>query len=210
MESGNRPITVITGGSRGIGAATAIRLARAGHHLAVAYRDDGGRSRAPRGGGHRRGHRLVAQSRSVVRDQRCLAHRRRPGVPLRVPADDDVAHALVPLAGLRHFRSDTVAVLDEAAAAESLEPVGTAWTAGGTLAQTPNTVADSIERRLWSYLWYVDELTWQAVVAPVVAALRTLPEPNRPRQYDASSRLVVFARGDATRGPEPAAASRAG
>ena len=41
MESGNQPITVITGGSRGIGAATAIRLARAGHHLAVAYRDDG-------------------------------------------------------------------------------------------------------------------------------------------------------------------------
>jgi NAD(P)-dependent dehydrogenase (short-subunit alcohol dehydrogenase family) len=41
MESGNPPITVITGGSRGIGAATAIRLARAGHHLAVAYRDDG-------------------------------------------------------------------------------------------------------------------------------------------------------------------------
>jgi NAD(P)-dependent dehydrogenase (short-subunit alcohol dehydrogenase family) len=40
MESGNRPITVITGGSRGIGAATPIRLARAGHHLAVAYRDD--------------------------------------------------------------------------------------------------------------------------------------------------------------------------
>lgn len=41
MESGNRPITVITGGSRGIGAATALRLARAGHHLAVAYREDG-------------------------------------------------------------------------------------------------------------------------------------------------------------------------
>ena len=28
MESGNQPITVITGGGRGIGAATAIRLAR--------------------------------------------------------------------------------------------------------------------------------------------------------------------------------------
>ena len=37
------------------------------------------------------------------------------GVPLRVPADD-VAHALVPLAGLRDFRSDTDAVLNEAAA----------------------------------------------------------------------------------------------
>ncbi|HWH01828.1 MAG TPA: SDR family oxidoreductase [Pilimelia sp.] len=40
MEPGNRPVTVVTGGSRGIGAATAIRLARAGHDLAVAYRDD--------------------------------------------------------------------------------------------------------------------------------------------------------------------------
>ena len=40
MESGNQPITVITGGSRE-SAATAIRLARAGHHLAIAYRDDG-------------------------------------------------------------------------------------------------------------------------------------------------------------------------
>jgi SAM-dependent methyltransferase len=122
------------------------------------------------------------------------------GVPLRVPADDDVARALVPLAGLRDFRPDTVAALDQAAAAGSLEPVGITWTARGSLAQTPNAVADSIERRLWSYLWNVDEPTWQAVVAPVVAALRALPEPNRPRQYDLSSRLVVFARGDATPG----------
>lgn len=131
------------------------------------------------------------------------------GVPLRVPADDDIARALVPLADLRDFRSDTVAVLEEEAAAGSLEPVGTAWTTGGTLAQTPSAVADSIERRLWSYLWYVDELTWQAVVAPVFAALRALPEPNRPRQYDLSSRLVVYARGDVTRGRDPAPASRA-
>jgi len=81
------------------------------------------------------------------------------GLPLRVPADDDVGRALVPLAGLRDFRSDTVAALDEAAAAWSLEPVGTTWTSRASLAQTPNAVADSIERRLWSYLWSVDELT---------------------------------------------------
>jgi SAM-dependent methyltransferase len=121
------------------------------------------------------------------------------GVPLRVPADDDVACALVALAGLRDFRSDTVAALDEAAAAGSLEPVGTAWVARDSLAVTPNAVADSIEQRLWSYLWHVDESAWDAVVAPVVAALRALPEPNRPRQHDLSSRLVVFSRADAAR-----------
>ena len=119
------------------------------------------------------------------------------GVPLRVPADDDVARAVVPLTGLRDFRSDTVAALDEAAAARSLEPVGTAGVGRTDRADTPNGVADSIERRLWSYLWHVDEPTWQAVVAPVVAALRALPEPDRPRRYELSSRLAVFTRGDA-------------
>ncbi|MEU4777277.1 SDR family oxidoreductase [Micromonospora sp. NPDC023633] len=35
-----KPVTVITGGSRGIGAATARRLAHAGHHVAFSYRRD--------------------------------------------------------------------------------------------------------------------------------------------------------------------------
>ncbi|MCX4472340.1 SDR family oxidoreductase [Micromonospora sp. NBC_01655] len=34
------PVTIITGGSRGIGAATARRLAHHGHHVAIGYRRD--------------------------------------------------------------------------------------------------------------------------------------------------------------------------
>src|SRR5215472_14998289 len=40
MQNADRPVTIITGGTRGIGAATAVRLARAGHDLALAYRRD--------------------------------------------------------------------------------------------------------------------------------------------------------------------------
>jgi SAM-dependent methyltransferase len=116
------------------------------------------------------------------------------GLPVRDAPDDEVVRAVAPLSDLREFRSDTEAALDEAAAAASLTPVGTAQVASATMAHAPNAVADGIEQRLWSYLWAVDQSTWDTVVAPVVAALRALPEPDRPRPYALSSRLVVFAR----------------
>ena len=40
MTPTTRPITVVTGGARGIGAATVAQLARIGHDLVVGYRDD--------------------------------------------------------------------------------------------------------------------------------------------------------------------------
>jgi len=40
MQDADKPITIVTGGTRGIGAATAVRLAQAGHDLALAYRHD--------------------------------------------------------------------------------------------------------------------------------------------------------------------------
>jgi len=45
MPNAERPVTIITGGTRGIGAATAIRLARAGHDLALGYHQDDGAAR---------------------------------------------------------------------------------------------------------------------------------------------------------------------
>jgi NAD(P)-dependent dehydrogenase (short-subunit alcohol dehydrogenase family) len=40
MQDSDRPVTIVTGGTRGIGAAAAIRLAQAGHDLTLAYRRD--------------------------------------------------------------------------------------------------------------------------------------------------------------------------
>jgi len=40
MDKADRPVTIVTGGTRGIGAATALCLARGGHHLALVYRQD--------------------------------------------------------------------------------------------------------------------------------------------------------------------------
>ena len=54
------PVTVITGGSRGIGAATARRLAAAGHEIAIAYRRDHDAAQAVLADIHAAGRRGIA------------------------------------------------------------------------------------------------------------------------------------------------------
>jgi SAM-dependent methyltransferase len=114
--------------------------------------------------------------------------------PRQHDPSDDVARALMPLTGLRGFRTDIAPALDAATATVALEPVGTAQVTPDISTHAPAEVADGIEQRLWSYLWDVDESTWDSVVAPVVATLRALPEPDRPRQFAVSAHIAVFAR----------------
>ena len=40
QHPGQHPVTVVTGGSRGIGAAICVRLAKEGHHIALGYHSD--------------------------------------------------------------------------------------------------------------------------------------------------------------------------
>jgi hypothetical protein len=113
------------------------------------------------------------------------------GIPRRMP-DDDMSAAVAALAPLRDDRPDTAPTLDAAAAAADLRPAGVAWVASTAFAESPNEFATTIEERQWSYLWNVDDATWRRVVLPAVERLRALPDPDRPRTYRLSPRLVAY------------------
>ncbi|MBQ1031654.1 SDR family oxidoreductase [Micromonospora sp. C97] len=81
------PVTVITGGGRGIGAATARRLAHAGHHIALCYRHD-----------HNAADAVLADLRAA--GAQAIAVRADTTDPEQVRALFDAAAELGPLTGL--------------------------------------------------------------------------------------------------------------
>jgi glucose 1-dehydrogenase len=67
VENGDRPITIITGGGRGIGAATAVQLAQAGHDLTIAYREDDSAARQTAARAQAAGARFVLAKVDITR-----------------------------------------------------------------------------------------------------------------------------------------------
>jgi ubiquinone/menaquinone biosynthesis C-methylase UbiE len=60
--------------------------------------------------------------------------------------------------------------------------------------ETPENLAAMIEQRVWSWSWDVDDHTWARVVDPAIAALRALPDPDRPRTRASWHPVVVLER----------------
>jgi SAM-dependent methyltransferase len=115
------------------------------------------------------------------------------GPPQREPSD--IREALAAFNKLKSYQSpDTPATVDAAGRAAGLRALTRTTTAPHRAAVSPNQEADYIERRLGSFLWEIDDTTWQEVVAPVVARLRALPEPDRPRPEVFHGQLAVFTR----------------
>jgi SAM-dependent methyltransferase len=77
---------------------------------------------------------------------------------------------------------------------ERLAVVATGFTPFDTWQTSPNDEADRTEQRVWSSLWDLDDEHWEREVAPVVRALRALPEPDRPRHHRSRHEFTVLER----------------
>ena len=92
----------------------------------------------------------------------------------------DVTDLAYGWARLRNKPDGTIEVLDRL--------VERGWTRAAiemmpweTQEETPLFRADSIESRVWSSLWEMDDDTWHRYVQPAIDGLRALPDPDQPR-----------------------------
>lgn len=58
----------------------------------------------------------------------------------------------------------------------------------------PREVADGIEARSWSWMWPIPDEEWQSVAGPIVAAMRALPDQERPRSTGEVSPVLALRR----------------
>jgi SAM-dependent methyltransferase len=59
---------------------------------------------------------------------------------------------------------------------------------------SPREQADRLEQRIYSFTWDIDDRTWQRIVVPGIAALRALPDADRPRGEVSPQPVVVLER----------------
>jgi len=105
-------------------------------------------------------------------------------------ADDEISPIVDGLAPLRQMRLDhNRVVADEHTGLELVHQGFTPWDEFET---TPAHEIDHIERRIYSSLFDVDDATWATVVEPVLAELRALPDPDRPRLRRNRHPLLVW------------------
>jgi SAM-dependent methyltransferase len=147
---------------------------------------------------------LVSDIDAAVADvARCLA----PGgrwviVPAGgMPADttDDVARIVLPLdrelCGTAHSGPrPSPARLSAAAARAGLAVETVAPLPALTYTEAAADTADKLERRVFSWCWQLDDDAHERLVAPVVAALRALPDATVPAERAGPAEVLVVLR----------------
>ncbi len=108
--------------------------------------------------------------------------------------DDELVEATRGLAALVGEPRDSPESVRAAAEASGLRCLLQTRAAPEITEHSPADLADLTERRSWSMLWDVDDQQWRDQVEPVIAALRALPDQERPRRQQASRTFSVFER----------------
>ena len=88
----------------------------------------------------------------------------------------------------------TLARLEALAAAAGLEVERVVDAPTIVYPESPQQHAANLEARVFSMCWDLDDETYASVVAPVVAALRALPDPDQPIQRTGRREVVVVLR----------------
>lgn len=111
-------------------------------------------------------------------------------------ADDEIADVVGPMSDALRPRRDGPDQLVAAAPGAGLRPAHTTTLGVDDIWHTsPAEQADQIEGRTWSILWDLPDEMWQRHVVPTIAALRALPDPDRPRSRRGLFDIVVLERG---------------
>jgi SAM-dependent methyltransferase len=108
---------------------------------------------------------------------------------------------------LRH-RPDRLDLLEPVAAGRGFRLVDAQPLPPHQWSMTPCELAGEVEARTWSWLWSVPPEVWAAEVEPVLAALRSRPDRDRPQMHQNADLLTVWEIGPTSRRPREAEAQR--
>ena len=140
---------------------------------------------------------LVADPAAVIAEcARVLRRGTRLVVIAGHPRTDDagdMTEYTVALDKMRRHRPDNADAVVEWAEAAGLERLDHKELVE-THSSSPADFADVIEKRSFSWIWDLDEQTWNEVVQPVIDGLRALPEPTRGRSVTLRRDLLAFTR----------------
>ncbi len=93
---------------------------------------------------------------------------------------------------IRGGRQDDPEVLIPAGEAAGLRLLERLETEAQEFDESPSAIADRIEARGFGILLDLDDESWERVVVPAIAAMRSLPDPNRPRHRSTRNDVLVL------------------
>jgi SAM-dependent methyltransferase len=99
-------------------------------------------------------------------------------------------------AGLRSLSEERLRALAGPAGLRVVQAV--TWT--HRFEESPAEAIRKIETRAYSFLWEITDERWERFVAPVIEALRALPDPEAPITRIANNRLLLLQKGSAEAG----------